>query len=74
MTSYQRQKRQIQYLRQCVAELEGIVREILRNIPGAKLPLPPKIDGDQFITPYNSGTYAMEILAEAKYDPSPERS
>ncbi len=65
MTSYQRRKESIKYLRQCLAELEGLIKEIVKRNPGITIPVSPGINPDEFITPYNSGPFAMDLVALA---------
>ena len=63
-TSYERRVQDIQYLRQCITELEEIAIELSMVIKnnGMELPLMGKgIAGDDFLTPYNQG-YFYQIL------------
>lgn len=58
MTSYQRRQRDIKYYKQCVVELENLVRAIVAANPGLRIPMiGPGIAGDDFLTPYNSGVW-----------------
>lgn len=57
MTSYQKRKREIAYLEQCIKELleiiEVLVKEIKKNNPNYIMPLfGHGIKGDDFITPF----------------------
>lgn len=63
MNSYQKRKQDILYLEQCIKELESLCLYLVKN---SKTPLPLSagkgITSDQFITPYNQGTYITELL------------
>lgn len=65
MTSYQRRKREIKFLEQCIVELEDIVKELAKELKekGLKVRLLglKGISGDTLITPYNNGEFLSSI-------------
>ena len=67
MTSYQRRKRDIAYYRQCIAELEDIARGLARviNNNGGQVPLLGcGVNGDDWLTPYNTGDFMLRLHDE----------
>lgn len=68
MTSYQRKKQEIKYLRQCVKELEEITMTMAAKLGEAGLSVPitqTPLSGDSYRTPYNTGAFAIELMHEA---------
>lgn len=65
MTSYQRRKREIKFLEQCIVELEDIVKELAEELKekGLKVRLlgSKGISGDTLITPYNNGEFMSSL-------------
>lgn len=64
MTSYQRRKREIFYLEQCISELEDITRELAIELRENAIRIPllsQGISGDTLITPYNNGDFVSHL-------------
>ena len=65
MTAYQRRKREIFYLEQCIRELEDVCLRLAAQIPGPiMLPLGGGMGGDDVLTLYNSddGTFFLRLI------------
>jgi len=65
MTSYQRRKREIEYLKQCISELEDITKDLADQLKKNRIQIPllgsKGITGDDFITQYNNGEFASHL-------------
>lgn len=64
MTSYQRRKREIKYLEQCISELEDIVRELATRLKEHELGVPllgQGLSGDILLTSYNNGDFVSHL-------------
>ena len=65
MTSYQKRKREIAYLEQCITELRVIAKHFAAQVPPEKriemIDL-GTFNGDSFITPYNNSEFTFELV------------
>jgi hypothetical protein len=61
MNSYQRRQRDIAYYKQCVSELESMLKAIVQANPGCRIPLGNGLAGNDFITPYNTGEFERDL-------------
>jgi len=51
----------IKYLVACRAQLEKLCFDIVERNPGVKIPLSGGIDGNEYLTPYNTGEFHMRL-------------
>lgn len=67
-TTYQKRKRDNELFCQCIKELETIALAMAARLGEAGLLIPhvpTDISSGSFITPYNNGGFAMELMSEA---------
>lgn len=70
LTSYQRRLRDIEYLHQCIEELEDRCIYLWKTRPSTLLPLDNGgLKGDKFITPYNNGDFTWRLMTTPKLEP-----